>query len=83
MNGPIATATAGATIAPAQASAEQIGRVSIVGGAQATIELNPRTPVGEQPTVGKFMGLIGGKGVIIGLITEIGEQAVPGSGLTP
>ena len=76
MNTPIATA-------PARASANQIGRVSVVGGAQATVEINERTPAGEEPTVGKFMCLIGGKGLIIGLITEVGEEPIAGSGLNP
>lgn len=80
MNSPIATATA----APAaRAGADQLGRVSVVGGAQATVEINPRTLAGEQPTVGKFMCLIGGKGLIIGLITEVAEEAIAGSGLNP
>ena len=37
---------------------------------------SPRAPSGEQPTVGKFMGMMTGKSMIIGLITEIGEQAM-------
>ena len=50
----------------------------------ATISRDPRaTSVkaesigGENPTVGKFMGLLSGKAVIIGLVTEIGEQLFP------
>ncbi len=84
MNGPPATASAApaASAAPVHASAEQIGRVSEVGGAQATVELNSRGVTGEQPTVGKFMGLTGGKGLIIGLITEVAEEALGGSGLS-
>ncbi len=65
--------------APAQS--ETIGRVAAVTGAQATIELTSRGH-GEVPTVGKFMGLISPKAVTIGMITEIGEQALTG-GDTP
>ncbi len=79
MNGPIASAPA----ERAYISADQIGRVSAVGGAQATVEIDPRVPDGEPPTVGKFLGLNSGKGLIIGLITEVGEEALPGSGLNP
>ncbi len=81
MNSPIATAPAPA--APARTGANHFGRVSEVGGAQATVEINQRPPAGEQPTVGKFMCLTGGKGLIIGLITEVGEEAIAGSGLNP
>jgi DNA helicase HerA-like ATPase len=79
MNGSLATASA----APAHANADSIGRVSAVGGAQASVEINPRLLNGEQPTVGKFMGLTGGKGVIIGLITEVGEEPAAGPSVTP
>jgi DNA helicase HerA-like ATPase len=84
MDGPLATANAalsdGAARAPA--SPDQIGRVSVVGGAQATVELHPRAVTGEQPTVGKFMGMVGGKGLMIGLITEVAEEPLGGSGLS-
>ncbi len=77
MNGP-ATAN---TPAPGPDITERIGRVSAVGGAQATVEIDPRVPDGEPPTVGKFLGLNCGKCLIIGLITEVGEEALPNSGL--
>ena len=64
------------------AQPEMIGRVAAVTGAQATIELNARA--GELPTVGKFLGLMAPKGVIIGMITEVGEQALTaGAGVSP
>lgn len=67
-----------ATIATAAATsatkAEPIGRVATVNGSHSTVELDDKTAKGEYPTVGKFMGLISGKAVIIGLITEVGEQ---------
>ncbi len=56
-----------------------IGRVVAVNGAQSTVELTGRVN-GENPTVGKFMGLTTGKALIVGMVTEIGEQA---SGTTP
>jgi len=42
---------------------------------QATVELTARGGRGEHPTVGKFMGMLSGKAVIIGMVTDIGEQA--------
>jgi len=56
------------------AASEMIGRVAAVTGAQATIELNARAA--EDATVGKFMGLMMERSIIIGLITEVGEQAL-------
>ncbi len=54
---------------------DSIGRVAGVSGSQATVELSARNNGGEQPTVGKFMGMVTGKALIIGLVTYIGEQA--------
>jgi DNA helicase HerA-like ATPase len=66
------------------AQSEMIGRVAAVTGAQATVEINARVGLGEIPTVGKFMGLMAPKGIIIGLITEVGEQVLTaGAGVTP
>src|ERR1700693_4245461 len=53
-----------------------IGRVGGINGSPATVELNARPVGGENPTVGKFMALTTGKSVIIGLITEVGEQTI-------
>jgi DNA helicase HerA-like ATPase len=61
---------------PARSGSELIGRVAAVSGSQATVELNARSIGGEHPTVGKFMGMLAGKAVIIGLVTDIGEQAM-------
>jgi DNA helicase HerA-like ATPase len=60
---------------PARPGLDLIGRVAAVSGSQATVELNARNSGGEHPTVGKFMGMVAGKAVIIGLVTDIGEQA--------
>ena len=63
---------------------ESIGRVAAVNGSQSTIELAAtRAPGGESTTVGKFMGLMSGKAVIIGLVTEVGEQLFPSAGGNP
>jgi hypothetical protein len=62
------------------ATKHAIGRVIAVDGAQASVDLTGRTLGGENPTVGKFMGLTTGKSVIIGLITEVGEQAIVAAG---
>jgi len=70
---------AAAQSARAPAPAETIGRVAAVTGAQASIELTARAA--EDATVGKFVGLIAEKSIIIGLITEVGEQALPAGGL--
>ena len=59
---------------------QTIGRVTAVDGAQAGIDLIGRPLGGENPTVGKFMGLTTGKSVIIGLITEVDEQVIAGAG---
>jgi DNA helicase HerA-like ATPase len=64
----------------ARPAPELIGRVAIVTGSQASVELNERATGGERPTVGKFMGLVSGKSVIIGLTTEVGEQALTAAG---
>jgi DNA helicase HerA-like ATPase len=51
-----------------------LGRVIAVTGSQATIELSPHAQGPERPTVGKFVGLVTGPTLIVGMVTEIGEQ---------
>jgi len=68
---------------PAQSVADQIGRVAAVSGATATVELTGRSLGGEHPTVGKFMGITTPKGLIVGLVTEVGEQSFTGAGAGP
>ncbi|HEY1474190.1 MAG TPA: DUF87 domain-containing protein [Pseudolabrys sp.] len=53
-----------------------IGRVVAVTGSQATVELYARSTDGSHPTVGKYMGMVAGKAVIIGIVTDIGEQTI-------
>jgi len=79
------TSTAHHTIhghTPGRPAPDLIGRVAAVSGSQATVELTARSNGGEHPTVGKFMGMVAGKVLIIGLVTDIGEQAMvaPGGG---
>ena len=62
---------------------ESIGRIATVTGSQSTVELTSRSPGSESATVGKFMGLTTGKTVIIGLITEVGEQSFPATAGAP
>jgi hypothetical protein len=61
---------------PSRTGPDLVGRVVAVSGSQATVELTARNTGGEHPTVGKFMGMVTGKALIIGLVTDIGEQAV-------
>ena len=67
----------------ATTAAHSIGRVIAVDGAQASVELTARATVGDNPTVGKFMSLKTLKSVIIGLITDVGEQTVVVAGAGP
>jgi DNA helicase HerA-like ATPase len=53
-----------------------VGRVTSVSGAQASVTLNqapPQSPDGEQATVGKFVGIVSGGAIIIGVVSEINE----------
>jgi DNA helicase HerA-like ATPase len=59
---------------------EAAGRIVAITGSEATVELAPRVPGGNSPTVGKFMAVMTAKSLMVGLITEIGEQASPGAG---
>ncbi|MDI1344254.1 MAG: hypothetical protein PSV22_09175, partial [Pseudolabrys sp.] len=65
---------------PISAVPQSIGRVIGVNGSQASVDLTGRPAGGESPTVGKFMGLSTLKSVIIGLITDVGEQAIVTAG---
>jgi len=62
---------------PTRVGIDLIGRVVAVSGSQATVELNIIQAGREHPSVGKFMGVVAGEVVIIGLVTEIGEKAMP------
>ena len=61
--------------APARAPREALGRVLAVSGAQITVGLTPVAPGSvSRATVGKFLGIVSGSTVIVGLITEIAER---------
>src|SRR6476469_8262400 len=67
--------TAASPAAPARAPREALGRVLAVSGAQVTVGLIPAAPGSTaRATVGKFLGVVSGGNVIIGLITEIAER---------
>jgi hypothetical protein len=57
-----------------------IGRVTAIAGSQATAELNLRAASGDHPTVGKFMGLMTGGSLTVGMISEVREQSAASNG---
>src|ERR1051326_8892956 len=59
----------------ARAAHDPMGRVIGVSGAQITIGLNATTPTpAARATVGKYLGIVSGSCVTVGLITEIAER---------
>jgi uncharacterized protein len=68
------TSTAASEPDAAGARPEPIGRVAAVTGSKATIDLSARAPSSSGATVGKFLAVVTANGLIVGLITEIGEQ---------
>jgi hypothetical protein len=60
-----------------------IGRVAAVSGATATVELTARGLAGENPTVGKFIGMVTAKALIVGLVTEVGEESLASPASSP
>jgi hypothetical protein len=66
------------------AGPEAIGRVTAVTGSAATVELAARAVADSTATVGKFIAVVTTNSLIVGLITEIGEQVgSAGSGQAP
>ena len=65
------------TTASAPATHALIGRVTSVSGAQAELRLAGISAASDadQPTVGKFVGIVSGRSVIVGLITEVHEDS--------
>jgi DNA helicase HerA-like ATPase len=62
--------------APPHEERDIIGRVLSVEGASATIELVGGVVCdAARATVGKFLGIVSGEGVTIGMVTKISEQA--------
>ena len=64
---------------PTASGPELHGRVVAVTGSQATVELNSRVSTKEKATVGKFMGLMTGTALIVGMITDVVEQPATGA----
>ena len=62
--------------AAAPAPRALIGRVASISGAHAYLALVPTPSANEeeQATVGKFAGIVNGRSVIIGLISEVKEE---------
>src|SRR4051794_12069263 len=62
-----------------KAARDALGRVCAVSGAQISVGLPSAARAGADSTVtvGKFLGILSGSSVIIGMVTEIVEQ--PGS----
>ena len=70
------TASASASETP-RATRETIGRVVAVSGAQVMVGLTVTAPTGgTRATVGKFLGIVSGGIVTVGMITEISERPV-------
>jgi DNA helicase HerA-like ATPase len=69
-----------------QAASDVLGRVTAISGAQASIGLtagrDAQTGV-VGATVGRFLGIIGTRSIIVGLITEISEQPAQADGSVP
>jgi hypothetical protein len=64
-----------APAAPVRAPRETLGRVLAVSGAQITVGLTPPAPGStSRATVGKFLGIVNGGTVVVGLITEVSER---------
>ena len=59
-----------------------IGRVTSVSGARANLSLTAMTAASDddQPTVGKFVGIVSGRALIVGLISEVNEEVDGKSG---
>jgi DNA helicase HerA-like ATPase len=61
--------------APARPARDPLGRVIGVSGAQVTVGLNVKISVATaRATVGKYLGIISGSAITVGLITEIAER---------
>jgi DNA helicase HerA-like ATPase len=57
---------------------EPVGRVVAVTGSTVAIEIMPAS-FGEQATVGKFVGITAAKGLLVGMVTAVNEEAIGGT----
>jgi len=69
-----AAAPSAATARPGR---ESLGRVIAVSGCQVTVGLSVTPESAARATVGKFIGVLSGSSVIVGMITEIAERPLP------
>jgi DNA helicase HerA-like ATPase len=68
-------ASASPSEAQPRSGREMIGRVIAVSGSQVTVGLSVAAPAdGGRATVGKFLGIVSGGIVTVGMITEIAER---------
>ena len=59
---------------------EPPGRVLAVRGSQASVglpEIGPDGPADARATVGKFLGMLCGDSLVIGVITDVSMQTLP------
>jgi DNA helicase HerA-like ATPase len=80
---PESPSTSPAASRASEAGHEILGRVIAVSGAQVTVGLSTTRPSGDRrATVGKFLGIVSGGTVTVGMITEIAERRLgdPDSG---
>ena len=68
------TLSSASPAAAPRAAREPIGRVLGVSGAQLTVGLTTSPGVHTRATVGKFLGIVSGGGVVVGMVTEIAER---------
>jgi len=69
-------------VPPAAARSRVLGRVTSVSGAQVNLSLGDIGAASDNDwaTVGKFVGIISGRALIVGLISDVNEDLRP---LTP
>jgi uncharacterized protein len=69
-------ATSGLELRAPSTGLKPVGRVTAVTGSKVTIELSTPAASDSGATVGKFMAVATASSLIVGLITEISEQAL-------
>ena len=60
--------------------AELLGRIVSVHGSQASVGIPAMSPAGPEAkriTVGKFLGVVVGKSMLVGLITDVSLRPEP------
>ncbi len=62
---------------------ELLGRIISVHGSQASVgipAMSPQAPEQKRVTVGKFLGVVAGKALLVGLITDVSMRSEAGRG---